>query len=418
MYLCSAKNRGVAQLASAPRSGRGGRKFESSHPDQKDLQIDHLQVFFIINTSTTFRTTSPTSQTNNNMDKSVIITNNLTQEISNQIERLSPDSVFLLADTNTYRLCLPLLAKDNSMATYPIIEIPAGDENKNLNSLSIVWEYLSSHGATRKSMLINIGGGMTTDLGGFAASTFKRGIHYINVPTSLLGAVDAAVGGKTGINFNGLKNEVGVIQSADAVILYPEFFRTLDTKNILSGYAEMLKHALLKSGQEWKDVVSFDFDNINYDLLGELTQRSIAVKEAIVAQDPTEQNIRKALNLGHTFGHAFESFSYTSEQPLLHGYAVAFGLVCEIYLSQKKLGFPAAILSQLVQLVKENYGIVQYSCKNYDTLYELMTHDKKNDRSGINFTLMGGIGDIRINQHATKEEIFEAFDFLADCLGI
>jgi 3-dehydroquinate synthase len=373
-----------------------------------------LQVFFYYKYPTTFLT----SKTNNNMDKSVIITSNLTQEISNQIERLSPDSVFLLTDTNTYRLCLPLLAKDNSMAAYPIIEIPSGDENKNLNSLSIVWEYLSSHGATRKSLLINIGGGMTTDLGGFAASTFKRGIHYINVPTSLLGAVDAAVGGKTGINFNGLKNEVGVIQSADAVILYPEFFRTLDTKNILSGYAEMLKHALLKSEQEWKDVISFDFDNINYDLLGELTQRSIAVKEAIVAQDPTEQNIRKALNLGHTFGHAFESFSYTSDQPLLHGYAVAFGMICEIYLSQKKLGFPAAILSQLVQLVKENYGIVQYSCKNYDTLYELMTHDKKNDRSGINFTLMGAIGDIRINQHATKEEIFEAFDFLADCLGI
>jgi 3-dehydroquinate synthase len=352
------------------------------------------------------------------MDKKVIFTSNLAQEIAIQIDSLNPDSVFLLTDSNTRNLCLPLLATDNTLASYPVIEIPAGDENKNLQSISIVWEYLSSHGATRKSLLINIGGGMTTDMGGFAASTFKRGIHYINIPTTLLGAVDAAVGGKTGFNFNGLKNEIGVIQPADAVILYAAFFRTLDRTNLLSGYAEMVKHALLKSEEEWNDITGFDFDAIDYDRLGDLTQRSIAIKEAIVAQDPTEQNIRKALNLGHTFGHAFESFSHTSGQPLLHGFAVAFGLVCEIYLSQKKLGFPTPVLSQLVRLIKENYGVIHYSCKNYDTLYELMTHDKKNDRSGINFTLMAGIGNIRINQHATKEEIFEAFDFLADCLGI
>jgi 3-dehydroquinate synthase len=352
------------------------------------------------------------------MNNSVIITQNLPEELAKQIALLSPDFVFLLADSNTRRLCLPYVTKDTSLATYPVIEIEAGDEHKNLETLAVVWEYLSSHGATRKSLLINIGGGMTTDLGGFAASTFKRGIRYINVPTSLLGAVDAAVGGKTGINFNGLKNEIGVIQAAEAVILFPEFFRTLDHQNILSGYAEMVKHALLKSENEWKDICSFGLETIDYELLGLLTQCSIAVKEAIVAQDPTEQHIRKALNLGHTFGHAFESFSYTSNKPILHGYAVAFGLVCELYLSHKKLQFPAIILSQLVQLVKENYGITYFGCKDYDTLYELMTHDKKNDVSGINFTLMGNIGDIRINQHATQEEIFEAFDFLRDCLGI
>lgn len=352
------------------------------------------------------------------MDQSVITTSNLTKELTAQIERLSPDLVFLLTDTNTHQLCLPLLTQDATIAGYPVIEIPTGDANKNLDSLSIVWTYLSSHGATRHSLVVNIGGGMTTDLGGFAASTFKRGIRYINIPTSLLGAVDAAVGGKTGVNFNGLKNEIGVIQSAEAVILYPDFFRSLDHQNLLSGYAEMIKHALLKSEEEWKVVTAFDFNTIDFELLGKLTQQSIAVKEAIVAQDPTEKGIRKALNLGHTFGHAFESYSYTSGQPLLHGYAVAFGLVCEIYLSHRQLGFPSSVLSQLVQLIKDNYGLIRYSCKNYDMLYELMTHDKKNDSAGINFTLMGGIGDIRINQHATKEEIFEAFDFLADCLGI
>jgi 3-dehydroquinate synthase len=352
------------------------------------------------------------------MNNSVIITSNLSDELIKEITLLSPDAVFLLTDSNTKRLCLPLLKESTQFSTYPVIEIPAGDENKNMNSLALVWEYLSSHGATRNSLLINIGGGMVTDLGGFAASTFKRGIRYINIPTTLLGAVDAAVGGKTGINFNGLKNEVGVIRSSEAVILYPLFFQTLDQTNILSGYAEMVKHALLKSKEEWNAICSFDLENINYEKLGTLTQSSVAIKERIVDQDPTEKNIRKALNLGHTFGHAFESFSYKGTHPLLHGYAIAFGLICELYLSHRKLQFPANHLSQLTRLIKENYGMTYFGCKDYDTLYELMTHDKKNDAAGINFTLMAAIGDIRINQHATKEEIFEAFDFLRECLGI
>lgn len=339
------------------------------------------------------------------MNKSVIITYHLSQELKTQIASLSPDNVFVLADSNTRQLCLSQL--DN----YPVIEIPAGDDHKSLETIALVWQFLSTQKATRHSLLMNVGGGMVTDLGGFAASTFKRGIRFLNVPTTLLGAVDAAVGGKTGINFNGLKNEIGVIRAAEAVILYPQFFRTLDRDNLLSGWAEMMKHALLSSTAAWEETLAFSWNTIDYEQLGRLVERSIAIKETIVEQDPTEQNIRKSLNLGHTFGHAFESFSYATQRPLLHGFAVAFGLLCELYLSYKKVNFPESMLTQAVQQIKQLYGTFHIETTDYPALLELMTHDKKNDASGINFTLLKKAGEALINQHVTEHEIFEAFDF-------
>jgi len=350
------------------------------------------------------------------MNTSVIITQSLGEEVTQCIARLHPDSVFVLVDTNTNTYCLPVF-RQTWLQPFSLIDIAAGDDHKNAESLAHVWQLLSAGKATRNSLLINLGGGMITDLGGFAASTFKRGIRYINIPTTLLGAVDAAVGGKTGINFNGLKNEVGVIRQAEAVILFPPFFSTLDERNMLSGYAEMLKHALLKSYDEWRAIITIDFQSVDYQRLGILIQHSIEIKEDIVRQDPVEKNIRKALNLGHTIGHAFESFSYTTNYPLLHGYAVAFGLACELYLSHVKLGFPKEPLQQLIQIIKENYGIIHFGCAHYETLYELMTHDKKNDASGVNFTLLSDIGQIQINQHSEKDVIFESFDFLRESLG-
>jgi 3-dehydroquinate synthase len=339
------------------------------------------------------------------MNNSVIITENLIWELKQQIASLAPDFVFVLADTNTAQLCLSQL--DN----YPVIEIPAGDNNKSLETLAFVWQFLSTHQATRHSLLLNVGGGMVTDLGGFAAATFKRGIRFINIPTTLLGTVDAAVGGKTGINFNGLKNEIGAFRAAEAVILYPPFFRTLDHNNLMSGWAEMLKHALLSSSSSWEEILSFSWDNIDYNQLGKLAKTSIAIKEAIVEQDPTEQNIRKSLNLGHTFGHAFESFSYTNQRPLLHGYAVAFGLLCELYLSHKKINFSDVVLLQAIHEIKQHYGTFCITTRDYPILFEYMTHDKKNDASGINFTLLKNIGEVQVNQHATEKEIFETLDF-------
>ena len=251
---------------------------------------------------------------------------------------------------------------------------------------------------------------MVTDLGGFAASTFKRGINYINIPTTLLSMVDASVGGKTGINFRGLKNEIGVFNNAATVILDTQFLKTLDAENICSGYAEMLKHGLISNEQMWAELMNFDLEQPDLKLLSRMVADSVAVKERIVTEDPTEQGIRKALNLGHTVGPAFESFAL-KHQPVLHGYAVAWGLICELYLSCMKTGFPTDKMHQTVRFIKEHYGMMTITCDDYPTLLELMTHDKKNVAGIINFTLLGGIGDIRINQTATKDEIYEALDF-------
>jgi 3-dehydroquinate synthase len=255
---------------------------------------------------------------------------------------------------------------------------------------------------------------MVTDLGGFAASTFKRGINYINIPTTLLAMVDASVGGKTGINFRGLKNEIGVFSNASTVILDTAFLKTLDTKNILSGYAEMLKHGLINDEKMWAELINEEL-SVSHSSFKKMLAESVAVKQRIVTEDPTEQGIRKALNLGHTAGHAFESFALSNNAPILHGYAVAYGLICELYLSAIKTGFPSEKMHQTVRFIKEHYGKMSITCDDYPTLLELMTHDKKNVAGTINFTLLGGIGDIRINQTATKEDIYEALDFYREC---
>ena len=344
----------------------------------------------------------------------VVMSQNLEEALTAAVATCEKDRIFILTDETTQQLCLPLVEGFACLKGAQHITIGATDTHKTLDSLSHVWEALGEGGATRHSLLINIGGGMVTDLGGFAASTFKRGINYINIPTTLLSMVDASVGGKTGINFRGLKNEIGVFNNAETVILDTQFLKTLDTENILSGYAEMLKHGLIDSEAHWAELMNLSLDNLgSFETLGNLSkllEKSVAVKQRIVTEDPTEQGIRKALNLGHTVGHAFESFAL-NKRPILHGYAVAYGLVCELYLSAIKTGFPTDKMHQTVNFIHEHYGRMNITCDDYPQLLELMTHDKKNVAGVINFTLLGGIGDIRINQHATKDEIYEALDF-------
>ncbi|MBQ8463069.1 MAG: 3-dehydroquinate synthase [Prevotella sp.] len=345
------------------------------------------------------------------MDKQkVILSHQLEQVLSEAIGECTADRIFVLTDETTRQLCWPVVSGFRCLEGVQDITIPAGDTNKTLDSISHVWSSLQRLGATRHSLLINLGGGMVTDLGGFAASTFKRGIAYINIPTTLLSMVDASVGGKTGINFGGLKNEIGVFNNARCVILDTIFLRTLDHANILSGYAEMLKHGLISTESHWAELLSFSIDHPDLALLGQMLSKSVAVKERIVEEDPTEKGIRKALNLGHTVGHAFESLAL-QRTPILHGYAVAYGLVCELYLSVAKTGFPVEKMRQTVRFIHENYGRMPITCDDYPALLELMTHDKKNVGRDINFTLLGSIGDIRINQTATRQEIEEALDF-------
>lgn len=345
------------------------------------------------------------------MKQQIIRCTDIINDLTSFLRSLNYDELFLLTDENTQKHCLPFIQKIPEIQSAKAISIPAGDENKTLDTLSQIWKFLSANGANRKSALINLGGGMLTDLGGFAAATFKRGIRFINVPTTLLGAVDAAVGGKTGINFNGLKNEIGAFAPAIAVFIDSSFFKTLDRPNLLSGYAEMLKHALLDSPAALDKILHFDLSDIDYQQLNELLFESVLVKERIVKEDPTEQGIRKALNLGHTFGHAFESLSYEIKRPISHGYAVAWGLVCELYLSFMKRNFDPKELMRITRFVKKNYGVFAFDCNQYQRLYELMQHDKKNESGRILFTLLQSVGSIEINQTASQQEIDEVLDF-------
>lgn len=348
------------------------------------------------------------------MNQKVIVSGNLERDLVNAIAECEHDKIFILTDQTTHDMCLPKLQNFLCLKGAQSIVIKAGDTNKTLDSLAEVWTALSQGGATRHSLMINLGGGMVTDLGGFAASTFKRGIDFINIPTTLLAMVDASVGGKTGINFGGLKNEIGVFSDSKFVIINTQFLDTLDHDNICSGYAEMLKHGLISDERTWAELVTFDLDTPDLSQLQRMVAESIKVKERIVETDPHEHGIRKSLNLGHTMGHAFESFAMRRGTPILHGYAVAYGLISELYMSARKTAFPTDRMHQTVRFIRENYGTFNITCDDYPTLIELMHHDKKNTSGIINFTLLGNVGDIRINQTANEEEIKEALDFFRE----
>ena len=348
----------------------------------------------------------------------VILCESLEVSLGRAIEKCPHDRLFILTDEQTHRLCMPQMREVSFLKDAIEITIGAGDVHKTLETLVSVWQILSDKGASRHSLLINLGGGMVTDLGGFAAATFKRGFAYINVPTTLLAMVDASVGGKTGINFNGLKNEVGVFAPADSVLIETEFLRSLDAQNFFSGYAEMLKHGLISNEAHWAELLNFNTDLIDYKYLKKLVADSVHVKATLVAQAPLAHGLRKPLPLGHYVGHAFESMALAENRPVLHGYAVAWGIVCELYLSHLKTGFPKEKMRQTIQFIKENYGSFTFDCKQYEQLYALMLHDKKNTAGVINFTLLKEIGDISINQTADKDQIFGMFDFYRECMGI
>ena len=348
------------------------------------------------------------------MKQKVVISGNLERDLVSAISECEHDRIFVLTDETTQQLCWPKIKNFKALKDCTPIIIKATDTHKNLDTLAEVWQALSNGGATRHSLMINLGGGMVTDLGGFAASTFKRGIDFINIPTTLLAMVDASVGGKTGINFGGLKNEIGVFSDSRFVIINTQFLDTLDHDNICSGYAEMLKHGLISDERAWAELVTFDLDNPDLSQLQRMVAESIKVKERIVETDPHEHGIRKALNLGHTMGHAFESFAMRRGTPILHGYAVAYGLISELYMSARKTAFPTDRMHQTVRFIRENYGTFNITCDDYPTLIELMHHDKKNTSGIINFTLLGNVGDIRINQTANEEEIKEALDFFRE----
>lgn len=353
--------------------------------------------------------------TDSKLHSNIVFSQHIEAELRNIVQKYPAGKVFLLTDQTASGFCLPLIQPVINEFGIKTVAVPSGEENKNIQSVIQVWDFLSNNGADRKSLLVNIGGGMLTDLGGFAASTFKRGLDFVNIPTTLLAQVDASLGGKTGFNFNGLKNEIGVFMEPNSVIINTNFLKTIDRENFLSGYAEMLKHGLIKSREHWDELLAFDMDNINYDKLQEIIAHSVAVKEWHVLNDLREQNIRKALNFGHTIGHAFESYAMKTGRPILHGFAVVYGMIAELYLSAKQCGLRIDKLNSISSWMIDKYGKFEILESDFEALYQLMTHDKKNEGKRINFTLIPEIGKVEINVDCPKELIIEALEFYKSC---
>jgi len=329
-----------------------------------------------------------------------------------RLEQKKYSKVFVLVDENTKTHCLPLFKTMYQQAIDGIITIKAGEEYKNIETCTKVWTELSQQGGDRKSLLINLGGGVVTDLGGFVAASFKRGIDFINIPTTLLAMVDASVGGKTGVDLGSLKNQVGVIEQPEMVLIFPKFLETLEQRQLKSGFAEMLKHGLIMDDAYWSLLTSKTTETFSSDLI----KTSIDIKGGIVAKDPTEKNIRKKLNFGHTLGHAIESYCLESNErkTLLHGEAIAVGMVLEGYLSHRLTGLSKVELDEIKRNFAHHFVPVIFSRTEIETILALLKHDKKNEHGNINFALLNSIGNSVIDIKAPRELLQEAFLYYMD----
>ena len=332
--------------------------------------------------------------------------------LNSHIKDIKYSKIFIIVDENTHNHCLPyFLSQLVTVLDIEIIEIEAGETHKTIDTCLGVWNALSELGADRKSLLLNLGGGVITDLGGFIASTFKRGINYINVPTSLLAMVDASIGGKTGVDLGHLKNQIGIINSGEMVLIDTKFLKTLPENQMRSGLAEMLKHGLIYSEQYWNkfnnlsELPLTNIDNLIYE--------SICIKKSIVEQDPSEENLRKTLNFGHTLGHAIESYvlSNPSKNNLLHGEAVAIGMVLACYISSELLSFSKEVNDNIKDILISIYGKVTITETDYMPIIELLKYDKKTEHGIVNFVLLESIGNTKINCVVDDACIIDAFKY-------
>ena len=329
-------------------------------------------------------------------------------------EMLKPShysKIFILVDENTSQYCLPHLL--NNLATeieIEIIELEVGEIHKNIATCTEVWGALSELGGDRKSILINLGGGVISDLGGFVACTFKRGIDFINIPTTLLSMVDASIGGKNGVDLGNLKNQIGIIREPKAVIVDTQFLNTLPQNEMRSGLAEMLKHGLIFDKKYWDKFK--ELKNLNTDNLNELIHQSIQIKNTIVCEDLTENGIRKSLNFGHTLGHAIESYFLENKKKtsLLHGEAIAVGMILESFISREKELLTNEEYQEIKYIINDIFERIEFNENDINQIIELLIYDKKNEFGKVQFALLDGIGKIKINQEADNKLIFKAFE--------
>jgi 3-dehydroquinate synthase len=333
-------------------------------------------------------------------------------KLNSFVVEFNPSKIFVLVDENTNEHCSTILLEQlETTSEIEIIEIEAGEENKNLDTCSGVWHALTELGADRKSLLINLGGGVITDLGGFVASCFKRGIAFVNVPTTLLSMVDASVGGKTGVDLGVLKNQIGLFSDPEMVLIDTQYLATVSEREIRSGLAEIIKYGLTYDVNVWNDINAFD--KLSTENISKLIHRSIEIKNEVVTEDPKEAGLRKVLNFGHTLGHAIESYFLESDEKekLTHGEAIAIGMITEAYISEKLLNFPSDKLQQIKEVIVSIYGKVTINTEDYDGIMELLIHDKKNVGGRINFVLLSDYENFKLDCKVEKELLIQALNY-------
>lgn len=332
--------------------------------------------------------------------------------LMNYLREQEDSKVFILADENTKQHCLPYFFEKIDIKNHvEVLTISAGEEFKNISTCLNVWEILSQKGADRNSIIINLGGGVVTDLGGFVASTFKRGLRFINIPTSLLAMVDASVGGKNGVDLGHIKNQIGVIRLPEMVLLDTSFLKTLPKTQIISGFAEMLKHGLIHSKNYWERIKNVDFsDAIEFE---KLIWESVEIKKEIVNKDPLEKDLRKTLNYGHTLGHAIESYFLENEQKtsLLHGEAIAIGIILATHISTENAGFSTKVLDDVTRTILRYFPKQDFSKNDIEAVLKLLVFDKKNRNGKVLFVLLKDIGQHKTDCEVSNSLIFSAFDY-------
>ncbi|MFD2902406.1 3-dehydroquinate synthase [Sphingobacterium anhuiense] len=337
------------------------------------------------------------------------------QSLKTFIQERNYSKIFVLVDRNTNDNCMPVVQPILAeLGNYDVIEVDPGEENKNIDFCIGVWKTMLDFGADRHSLLINLGGGVVTDMGGFAASTFKRGIDFIQIPTTLLSQVDASVGGKTGIDLDNYKNIIGTFTQPQAVFIASVFLKTLERRQLVSGFAEVIKHGLIFDGAYYNKVKNLDVSAITT----EHVKHSVGVKNTVITQDPTEKGLRKILNFGHTIGHAIEGYSLLhDEHSLLHGEAIAVGMICEGYLSHKLNGLSLEELEDLITTFRNNFADYQFDDSIDHELLSLMNNDKKNHSNQIGFALLNKIGSCDYDIFVTEDLIIESLDFYRNLIA-
>jgi 3-dehydroquinate synthase len=343
----------------------------------------------------------------NNLPDNVLITNDVGSTLDRVLQELSPDKIHILVDENTEKHCLPII---HQIGEFSFSQILSGESNKNIDTCAAIWKDMTNNNLTRNSLLINLGGGVIGDMGGFAASTYKRGIRFVNIPTTLLSMVDASVGGKLGIDFMGLKNHIGLFKNPENVIISDVFLNSLPSNEKISGWAEVLKHGLISDKSYWEESKKMNPNknsNLNY-----VIEKSVQLKGEIVTNDPEEKGLRKILNFGHTTGHAIESWNISKGNPITHGECVAAGMILESHISNQKGLVSEADLSDIAISIKNLYLPVSFP--DLSNLISLMKQDKKNTDSNISFSLLKRIGECIFDQPVTKDELEQAVRFYSD----